>query len=100
MKFLNYFKNRISTTSNTTNTAKIAKERLQIIVAHQRKLKQKDMKPQYIVQLQKEILAVIKKYIHVSQQDIKIEFGNISNCSLLELNVLIPDKEYNNNISG
>ena len=55
MRFLDYFKTR----KPAKNTAKIAKERLQIIVAHQRsELKQGGKEPEYIAQLQQEILAV------------------------------------------
>ena len=89
MRFLDYFKAR----KPAKNTAKIAKERLQIIVAHQRsELKQDGKEPEYIAQLQQEILAVIKKYVHVAQKDIKIEFDNSGDCSVLELNVTIPDQ--------
>ena len=89
MRFLDYCKAR----KPGKNTAKIAKERLQIIVAHQRsELEKGGKEPEYIAQLQQEILAVIKKYVHVGHKDIKIEFDNSGDCSVLELNVTIPDQ--------
>ncbi|WP_119344454.1 cell division topological specificity factor MinE [Facilibium subflavum] len=89
MGFLDYFKAR----KPEKNSANIAKERLQIIVAHQRsELAGKDKRTEYIAQLQKEITEVLKKYIHVGQDDIKISLDNQGDCSVLELNVTIPDK--------
>ena len=52
MSILSYLRRR----SNTT--ASVAKERLQIIISHERS--QRDT-PDYLPQLQKEILAVIAK---------------------------------------
>ena len=75
------------------NSAHIARERLQIIVAHQRnELNNGNSKPEFIKKLQEEILAVLKKYVHVAQEDIKIEFDNHGDCSVLELNVTIPEE--------
>lgn len=88
MGFLDYFKTR----KPEKNSANIAKERLQIIVAHQRaKLKGNNKKPEYIAQLQKEIMEVLKKYTQVNQEDIKIVLDSQGNCSVLELNVTIPE---------
>ena len=88
MKFLDHFKNR----KFKKNTAKIAKERLQIILAHQRSdLKQGNKNPEYILQLQQEILLVIKKYASIAPKDVKIELDNSGDYSVLELNVTLPD---------
>ena len=57
MSFLDYFKGK------KKNTASVAKERLQIIVAHERG--QRDQ-PDYLPQLQQELLEVIRKYVQIS----------------------------------
>lgn len=86
--FLDYFK----TKKPEKNSASIAKERLQIIVAHQRSVVKTDEKqPEYIALMQKEIMDVIKKYVHVANEDIKIELDSQGDCSVLELNVTIPE---------
>ncbi|MDX5299915.1 MAG: cell division topological specificity factor MinE, partial [Gammaproteobacteria bacterium] len=54
MSFFDYFRNR-----KNNNTAAVAKERLQIIVAHERTHRGQ---PDYLPQLQKELLDVIRKY--------------------------------------
>ena len=74
------------------NSANIAKERLQIIVAHQRSEMNKSQgKPEYLEKLQQEILEVIKKYVHISPEDVKVELENRGDSSVLELNISIPD---------
>ena len=89
MGFFDYFKSR----KPEKHSANIAKERLQIIVAHQRaELNDNAKQPEYIAKLQAEILEVLKKYVHVGQQDIKIALDNQDNCSVLELNVTIPEQ--------
>ncbi|UZE96971.1 cell division topological specificity factor MinE [Alkalimarinus alittae] len=82
MSFFDYFKTK------KTNTASIAKERLQIIVAHERT---KRDQPDYLPELQQEILAVIRKYVAIDQDQVQVQLDNNGNCSVLELNVTLPD---------
>ncbi|MCB1876048.1 MAG: cell division topological specificity factor MinE [Chromatiales bacterium] len=69
-------------------TASVAKERLQIIVAHERT--QRD-RPSYLPLMEKEILEVIRKYVAVDQDAVTINFDREDNCEILELNVVLPD---------
>jgi cell division topological specificity factor len=82
MSFLDYFK------SNKKNTASIARERLQIIVAHERGKREQ---PDYLPQLQQEILDVIRRYVSIDQDDVHVQLDKNGNCSVLELNVTLPD---------
>ena len=68
-------------------SAKFAKERLQIIIAHERGERKQ---PDYLPALQKEILAVIAKYVDIKIDDVKIELERQEGCSVLELNVTLP----------
>ena len=70
------------------SSASIAKDRLQIIVAHERSKRQQ---PDYLPQMQQEIINVIRKYVKVGSEDVQIQLENIENCSILELNVTLPD---------
>lgn len=88
MKFINYFKTR----KIRKDTAKIAKKRLQIIIAHQRSELKKNVQPKYIEQLQQDILKVVRKYIHISSKNIEIKLDNNDHCLVLELNVIMPDQ--------
>lgn len=69
-------------------TASVAKERLQIIVAHQRAHQQAD----YLPALQQEILAVIKKYVKIADDQVRVELERSGNCSVLELNITLPER--------
>ncbi|WP_343183370.1 cell division topological specificity factor MinE [Buchnera aphidicola] len=83
MKLLNFFLFR------NKKTAFIAKKRLQIIVAEQRK---NNIFPNYIPKLKKEILKVICKYIKIDKKSIKIKYCQKNNdISILELNVKLSD---------
>ena len=82
MSFFDYFK------SNKKNTASIARERLQIIVAHERGKREQ---PNYLPQLQQEILAVIRKYVNVGDDQVHVQLDKNDDCSILELNVTLPE---------
>ena len=82
MSLLDYF--RIS----KVGTASVAKERLQILVAHERSSKNQ---PSYLPQLQKELLIVIQKYVNVSQDAISVSFEQDDEQETLELNIVLPD---------
>ncbi|VAW64990.1 Cell division topological specificity factor MinE [hydrothermal vent metagenome] len=83
MSIFDYFRN------NKTNSASLAKERLQVIVAHERGQRKQ---PDYLPKMQQEIIEVIKKYITIDNDQINITLDNNDNCSILELNVTLPDQ--------
>ncbi|MDX1801378.1 MAG: cell division topological specificity factor MinE [Marinobacter sp.] len=85
MSFFDYFKSKKNT------SASVAKERLQIIVAHERGQREQ---PDYLPQLQQELLAVIRKYVQIDDDMVQVELDRNENCSVLELNVTLP--EHNN----
>lgn len=85
MSILDFFRNK-----KEPSTASIAKERLQIIVAHERGQRSK---PDYLPELQKDLLEVIRKYITIDQDQIQVELATQDNCSVLELNITLPDPE-------
>lgn len=83
MSLLDYFR------SSKKNTANTAKERLQIIVAHERR---KRNSPDYLPQLERDILEVIRKYVDISPEDIAVSLEKRDDeLSVLELNVTFPD---------
>ena len=87
MTLLDYFK------ISKVGTASLAKERLQILVAHERtSLNQ----PTYLPQLQKELLEVIRKYVNVSQDAISVSFEQDEHQETLELNIVLPELQTKN----
>ncbi len=77
MSILNFFRKR-------TESASVAKERLQIVLAHERAGRNA---PDFLPLLQKEILAVVAKYLEVSDEMIKIQLEKVGETSMLEINV-------------
>ena len=67
-------------------TANVAKDRLQVIVAHARAER---AQPDYLPQMQHEIMQVIRKYVEVTQDQVKVQVDKSDNCSVLELNVVL-----------
>jgi len=82
MSLLDYF--RIS----KAGSASVAKERLQILVAHERSSRNQ---PSYLPQLQKELLEVIRKYVNVGQDAISVSFEQDENQETLEVNIVLPE---------
>lgn len=85
MSLLDYFR------SSKVNTASVAKERLQILVAHERISKNKHS-PSYLPQLQQELLQVIQKYINVDKDAISVNFEQDEEQETLEVNIILPDE--------
>lgn len=85
MSILDYFKS-----NQKSATAAKAKERLQIIVAHQREGRGM---PTYFPQMKQEIVEVIRKYVRVSEEQISVQLEQSdNNLSVLELNVTLPEQ--------
>lgn len=70
------------------NTASIAKERLQIIVSHERNQRQA---PKYLASLQRDILDVVRKYVTVDPDSVQVHITQQDHTSVLELNVNLPN---------
>ena len=83
MSLLDYFR------SSKKSSASLAKERLQILVAHERASRNQ---PTYIPQLQQELLAVIQKYVNVGQDAISINYEQNDIQETLELNITLPEE--------
>ncbi|MES1266013.1 MAG: cell division topological specificity factor MinE [Variovorax sp.] len=71
-------------------TASVAKERLQIILAHERgSLGSK--RPDYLPQLQAELIAVISKYVSIKAEDIKVHLDRQEDLDVLQVKIELPD---------
>jgi cell division topological specificity factor len=79
MKLINFFKR--------PTTAPVARERLQILLAHERAVSGKS---DLIAILQEEIMAVIAKHFPVEQEAIKVKMERGEVVSTLEVEVEIP----------
>ena len=84
MNIFDFFRTR-----KTPSTASVAKERLQIIVAHERGQR---TSPDYLPALQKELVEVIRKYVNIESDQVQVALENQGSCSILELNITLPDR--------
>ena len=71
-------------------TASVAKERLQMILMHERSGRNA-AEPDYLPDLQRELIAVISKYIKINPADIKVNLERQDNLEVLELKIELPD---------
>ena len=74
--------------SSRKGSASIAKERLQILVAHDRAERGR---PSYLPKLQRELLEVIRKYVEVDQDAISVNYEQDDQQEILELNIVLPE---------
>ena len=71
-------------------TASVAKERLSILLAHERSSRNAS-EPDYLPELQRELVAVISKYVKINPADIKVIQGRQDNLETLEVKIELPD---------
>jgi cell division topological specificity factor len=72
-------------------SATVAKERLQIILAHERS-GQGASRADYLPKLQEELLAVIRKYVAVSMSDVKVTLERQDDFEVLEVKIELPEQ--------
>jgi cell division topological specificity factor len=70
------------------NTASIAKERLRIIVAQERSTRGA---PDYLPLLQRELLEVIRKYVSIDVDAVKVDLVKDGAHDVLDISVALPD---------
>ena len=82
MRLLDFFR-----LGRRARSAETAKQRLQVLVALDRA---GDDGPDFLPLLQRELLDVIRKYVEIDEQRVKVDFERGSDYSLLEVNVELP----------
>ena len=73
-------------------SASVAKERLQIIIASERTSSSKGS-PDFLPQLQKELVEVISKYVKVNPDDIRVHLERQDDLEVLEVKIEMPQDE-------
>ena len=71
------------------NTAETAKNRLQIIIAQERSSRGA---PDYLPLLRRELLEVIKKYVNVDVDAVKVDLVKEGEHDVLDISVSLPDR--------
>jgi len=70
-------------------SASIAKERLRIIVAQERSTRGG---PDYLPLLRRELLEVIRKYVNVDAEAVKVDLQKDGEHDVLDISVSLPER--------
>ncbi|MEI8396549.1 MAG: cell division topological specificity factor MinE [Rhodospirillaceae bacterium] len=84
MRIFNFFR---PSAPKPETSAHQAKERLQIVMAHERAGRDG---PDFLPLLQQELLAVIAKYVDVDQNKVEVKLDRGNDFSTLEVNIELP----------
>lgn len=82
----------ITTFFRKRDSAPVARERLQVLLQHERAVVGKN---DLIAQLQEEILAVIAKHVSIDREKVQIKLDRGNSVSLLEIDVEVPSPTRN-----
>jgi cell division topological specificity factor len=69
------------------SSAETARERLQILLAHERAGLNG---AEFLPQMQRELIEVIRKYVQVDDDRVQVSLDNDGNISVLEVNIELP----------
>ena len=84
MGFLSFFLDKKPSSAST------AKERLQLILAHERSGRQVAT-PDYLPQLKADLIAVISKYVKIDPSHVVVEREHQDNLEVLAVKIELPD---------
>ena len=89
MSLFNLFKVRTST------SAPVARERLQILLAHERGADGSGHHSQLVAVLQEEILAVIARHMQIDRDKVVVKLDRAEDVSMLEIDIEMPPQAGN-----
>ena len=84
MAIFDFFKKR-------SDTAQVAKDRLQIVVARER-ASTGDRVQSYLPQLQRELMEVIAKYEKLDLDMVSVQIDKKGEAEILEINIVLPEE--------
>jgi cell division topological specificity factor len=85
MSFLDFLRGQKKT------SASIAKDRLQLILINERGSGRNA--PDFLPQMQKELIAVISKYVQINPEDIKVNLDRQDSLDVLEVKIEMPQAD-------
>ncbi len=72
------------------NSAPVARERLQILLAHERGAGSSGNHSQLVAVLQEEILAVIARHMQIDRDKVVVKLDRAEDVSMLEIDIEMP----------
>lgn len=88
---MSFIESVLETFRRSPKPAAVAKERLSVIVARERASTRGG--PDYLPQLQQELLAVLAKYEKIDLSNVSVKLDSSGECEVLELNIVLPEEE-------
>jgi cell division topological specificity factor len=85
---LRFFGGRKSAPAPASATAPIARERLQILLAHERSIRGE---PDLLVLLRDEILAVVSRHVRLDPDRVIVKLDRSDTVSTLEVDIELPN---------
>ena len=76
-------------TARNRNTASTAKDRLRSLIQQERSMRGA---PDYLPMLQRELLEVIRKYVNVDVDAVKVDLIKDGDSEVLDISVALPEK--------
>ena len=76
------------------NTASLAKDRLRIIIAQERS---SQGQPDYLPMMRRELLEVIRKYVNVDVDAVKVDLVKDGEHDVLDISVALPEDRAQSN---
>ena len=73
-------------------SAETAKDRLQILLAHERSGGGRGGEADYLPMLQRDIVEAIRKYVSIGETDVEVRMERGEQMSSLEINVELPSE--------
>lgn len=79
-------------------TASVARDRLMMVVAYQREDDGRrpgpgsDSRPSYLPAMREELLAVVRKYVHVPDSAVQVNLQREAGSEVLEMNITLPER--------
>ena len=93
-RIINYFRQQSRKSTYPVHSAALAKERLQIIIAHERGQENRE---NFLSNLKEELITVLAKHLKIDREkvsnQIKMDLDHRKEHSVLELNITIPGQE-------
>lgn len=75
-------------TRKKKGSADVAKERLQVIIAHERG---SSPERDFVPKMREEIIEVVRKYINVPEDRVRADINKEDDCDILELNITLSE---------
>ena len=81
----NFFRKLVKSEAKQTNSKDTAKERLKLVLIHDRA----SLSPGLVEELRQDLIAVISKYMEFDEQALDVQVNSEDNIAMLEVNIPI-----------